>query len=98
MKKNLRYYLSLNYPIHVERMKDGMYCASISLVRGCKGYATDIAQAVEELQGVKESLFELMMEQGKTIPEPTVHLEIPVREFERLPSRKRLGRFVKTAV
>ena len=98
MKKNLQYFLSLDYPIQIERMSDGMYCAAIPLIKGCKGYASDVNAAVEELQGVKESLFELMLKQNKTIPEPIVHLEIPVREFERLPSRKRLDRFIKTAV
>ncbi len=96
MKKNLHYYLSLDYPIQIERMKDGMFCASIPLLKGCKGYASTVVNAIEELQGVKETLLDLMSEQKKNIPEPTVHLEIPVTEFQRLPSRKQLDVFVTT--
>ncbi|MBI5216230.1 MAG: type II toxin-antitoxin system HicB family antitoxin [Ignavibacteriae bacterium] len=94
MKNDIHYYLSLDYPIQIERMSDGLYCASIPLLKGCKGYAKTIVEAIEELQGVKETLLELMLEQKKTIPEPVVRLEIPVTKFQRLSSRKRLDEFV----
>lgn len=73
-----------------------MYCASIAMLSGCKGYANSPAEALEELQGVKISLLELMLEQGKTIPEPTVRLEIPVSDYSRLRNRRSLNRFVKS--
>ena len=95
MKKNIEYYLSLDYSITIDRMDDGLYCASIPLLKGCKGYGVDVGEAVEELQGVKETLLELMLEQGKSIPEPIVYLEIPVNEFNRMPARKKLDQFVK---
>ncbi len=96
MKKNLQYYLALEFPIYIERMDDGIYCASIPLLRGCKGYAATPAKAMEELDGVKESLLKLMLEQRKPIPEPTVRLEIPVSDYSRLRHRRTLDRFVKT--
>ena len=95
MKKNLQYYLSLSYPIQIERMVDGKYCSSIDLLRGCKGYADTPAEAIEELDGVKAALIELLLEQGKVIPEPIVHLEIPVSDFQRMPNKKTLRKFVK---
>ena len=95
MKKNLQYYLSLYYPIQIEQMEDGTYCASIPLLKGCKGYADTPTTAIEELDGIKEALFELMLEQGKPIPEPSVHLEIPLSDFRRMPNKQRLKRFVK---
>ena len=95
MKKSLQYYLSLDYPIHIERMEDGKYCASIPLLKGCKGYAETISEAIEELNGVKESLVELMLGQNKKIPEPSIQLEIPVSEFNRMTSRRRLKKYVK---
>jgi predicted RNase H-like HicB family nuclease len=97
MKKNLEYYLSLNYAIKIEQMSDGQYCASVPLLRGCKGYGNTPNVALQELDGVKEALIELMLEQGKDIPEPIVELEIPVSEYSRLPNRKKLSQFVKSS-
>ncbi len=77
-------------------MEDGVYSASIAMLKGCRGYADSPAEAIEELQGVKEALLELMLEQGKTIPEPTVKLEIPVSDYSRLRNRRLLNRFVKS--
>jgi predicted RNase H-like HicB family nuclease len=77
-------------------MEDGVYCASIPLLRGCKGYADSPAEAIAELQGVKESLLELMLKQGKEIPEPTVRLEIPISNYSRLRNRRSLDRFIKS--
>ncbi|MBS4028773.1 MAG: type II toxin-antitoxin system HicB family antitoxin [Ignavibacteriales bacterium] len=94
-KNNLRYYLSLDYPIHVDRMDDGQYCASIPLLKGCKGYAQTPAEAIDELAGVKEALFELLLEQGKPIPEPVVKLEIPLSQFSRFSNRQKLNQFIK---
>lgn len=92
----MRYYLGLDYPIQIERMEGGKYCASIPLLKGCKGYGDTPTEAMKELQGVKEALVELMIEQRKKIPEPSVELSIPVSEFERMPNKKRLKQFVKS--
>ncbi|MBI2427468.1 MAG: type II toxin-antitoxin system HicB family antitoxin [Ignavibacteriales bacterium] len=95
MTKNLSYYLSLDYPITIERMEDKFYSASIPLVKGCKGYGPTPGDAMEELAGTKEALFAIMLRQHKSIPEPTIKLEIPVSEFSRIPNKKRLQRFVQ---
>ncbi len=95
-KRNYQYYFNLDYPIHIERMEDGIYCASIYQLNGCKGYGKTAQEAIEELQGVKEALIELMLEQDKQIPEPLVQLEIPVSKFSKIPNRDKLKQFIKT--
>ena len=95
MKKNLNYYLSLEYPITLERMKDDVYCASIPLLAGCKGYGKTQKKALDELHGVKETLIEMLVEQRKPIPEPTIRLEIPTSIFSRIRNKKQLERFVR---
>lgn len=95
MGKKLQHYQSVEYPIQIEKMEDGKYCASIPLLKGCKGYADTPAGAIEELNGVKEALVELMREQGKPIPEPSIKLEIPVSHFARMRNRKALKKFMK---
>jgi len=95
MKKNRDYYLSLEYPITIERMEDGVYCASIPLLKGCKGYGETQKKALDELQGVKETLLEMMVEQRKPMPEPTIRLEIPTSTFSRIRNKKQLEQFVR---
>ncbi|MGH9427420.1 MAG: type II toxin-antitoxin system HicB family antitoxin, partial [Terriglobia bacterium] len=73
------------------------YCASIPLLKGCKGYADTPSEAIEELNGVKVALIELMIEQRKPIPEPSVKLEIPVSQFTRMRNRKALKKFMKAS-
>jgi predicted RNase H-like HicB family nuclease len=94
MKKNRNYYRSLEYPITIERMEDGLYCASIPLLTGCKGYGETQKKALNELHGVKEALLEMMVEQRKPIPEPTIRLEIPTSTFSRIRNKKQLEQFV----
>ena len=72
MKKNLAYYLSLDYPIITERMEDSVYCASVPLLKGCKEYGNSEKKALDELQSVKETLLEMMHNQQKPIPELTI--------------------------
>jgi predicted RNase H-like HicB family nuclease len=95
MKKNRKYYLSLEYPITIERMEDGAYSASIPLLPGCKGYGVTQNEALDELHGVKETLLEMMVEQHKPIPEPTIRLEIPTSTFSRIRNKKQLEKFVR---
>jgi predicted RNase H-like HicB family nuclease len=95
MKKKHNYYLALDYPISIERMEDGAYCASIPLLKGCKGYGETQKKALDELHGVKETLLAMMIEQRKPIPEPTIRLEIPTSTFSRIRNKKMLEQFVR---
>lgn len=76
-------------------MEDGIYCASIPLLAGCKGYGETQNKALDELRGVKETLIEMMVEQRKPIPEPTIRLEIPTSTFSRIRNKKQLEQFVR---
>jgi predicted RNase H-like HicB family nuclease len=95
VKKNISYYLKLDYSILIEPMEDGVYCASIPLLKGCKAYGETQTKALEELQGVKETLLEMMLSQRKEIPEPTIRLEIPTSQFSRIRNKKQLRRFIR---
>ncbi len=97
MKKNISYYLSLDYPVTIERMEDGDYCASIPPLKGCKAYWKTQAKALDELHGVREALVEMMFDQHKPIPEPTVRLEIPASQFSRIRNKKQLRRFIRSS-
>lgn len=95
MKKNTKHYLSLDYHVQIKRLPDGMFCAEIPLIKGCKAYGETQTEALSELEGVREALIELMLEQGKTIPEPTVQLEVPLGTFRRLRNKHKLAPFIK---
>lgn len=58
-------------------------------------YGKTAQEAMCELEEVKEAAFELMLSQGKEPPPPKIQLEIPVDEFQHIPNRKKLKRYVK---
>ncbi len=93
--KKLKEYLKYDYPIRITRKYDGMFCAEIEMIDGLCAYGKTPAQALKELEGVKEAAFELMLEQGQEPPVPSVKLEIPENVFQRMPGRKTLRQFVK---
>lgn len=75
MKKDLRYYLNLDYPIEIRKIKEnegGGYSASIPLL-GKYAFIGDgetIEEAIENLNIVKETLFKKYLKEGIPIPEP----------------------------
>jgi predicted RNase H-like HicB family nuclease len=92
--KDISYYLKLNYPVVINLLPDHQYCAEIKQITGLCAYGATMSEALEELEGVKTAAFTLMLEQGKTIPVPTVHLEIPMDAFEQLPQREQIEQFM----
>jgi predicted RNase H-like HicB family nuclease len=92
--KNLLDYERFDYPIEINSMPDGIYCAEIKAIPGLCAYGSSIIEAIDELKIVKHSAFELMLRQGKEIPVPTVHLEIPIDDFEQLPNKEQIDKFV----
>ncbi len=92
--KDVSYYMKLNYPVEIKSMPDGMYCAEFKDVPGLCAYGASMVEALEEIEMVKATAFELMMKQGKDIPLPKVHLEIPVDAFEQLPNREQMEQFM----
>jgi len=86
MQNNLDYYLSLNYPIKVERIRleeGGGYCAYIPIISrsGCIGYGETPEEALHNLEDVKKTLIKTRLELGKPVSEPSneevVYLEMP---------------------
>lgn len=92
--KALSDYMKLKYPLEIKSMPDGVYCAEIKGVSGLCAYGDTIPEAVEQLEIVKMSAFELMLKQGKDIPLPTIHLEIPVDIYEQMANKGEMAQFV----
>ncbi len=76
MKKDKKYYMSLNYPVQIEKVDEGI-CAFIPALKGCKAFGETAETALKELDAVKEGFFDVFLELGKPIPEPLIHLDIP---------------------
>ena len=75
MKKDLKYYLELNYPIEITKIPEdegGGYSASIPFL-GRNAFLSDgetIEEALKNLDIIKEENFNRMLEKGIPIPEP----------------------------
>ena len=93
MKKDKEYYISLNYPVQIEKVDD-VFCAFIPMLRGCKTFGETPEIALKELEAVKEGFFDVFLERGKSIPEPVIHLDIPYDVFRGLKQREDLEPFV----
>lgn len=80
MKKDLKYYLNLNYPIEIIKIPDdegGGYSACIPLL-GRNAFISDgetIEEALNNLEITKEENFSRMLEKGIPIPEPQGQIE-----------------------
>jgi len=88
MKKDLKYYLNLNYPIEVVKIKEedgGGYQASIPMLGrfAFVGDGDSIEEALNNLEKVKKILFKKYIDQNIPIPEPEIEEE-----------KKYSGRFV----
>ena len=93
MKKDKEYYISLNYPVQIEKVEEGS-CAFIPILRGCKAFGETPEIALRELEAVKEGFIDVFLEMGKPIPEPVIHLDIPYGVFCGLRHREELEAFV----
>ena len=69
-------YLQLHYPVEIQLLPDGMFCAEIKEIPGLCAYGASMSEALEEIEQVKATAFELMLAQGKDIPLPTMHLKL----------------------
>lgn len=75
--KNLDYYLSLNYEVLIRKMRrdeagtnEPRFIAQIPLIDGLIAEGETSQEALSNLEIVKRLAFELMLKQGKEIPEP----------------------------
>ena len=93
MKKDKKYYMSLNYPIQIEKVDEG-FCAFIPMLKGCKAFGKTSEIALKELEAVKEGFFDVFLEMRKSIPEPVIHLDIPYEIFRGMKHREELDPFI----
>ena len=93
MKKDKKYYMSLSYPVQIEKVDEGL-CAFIPVLKGCKAFGETAEIALKELDAVKEGFFDVFLELGKPIPEPLIHLDIPYEIFRGMKNREDLDPFV----
>ena len=53
MEKTKEYYMTLDYPVQIERVAGG-FCAFISVLKGCKAFGETPDKAYQEIEAVKE--------------------------------------------
>jgi antitoxin HicB len=73
MKKNLSYYLDLNYDIKIRRLTEeegGGWFAEIPLLPGCISDGETVEQLLVNIEDAKKCWFESCLESGRSIPEP----------------------------
>ncbi len=75
MKKDLEYYMGLNYPVEILKLSKedgGGYHACIPFLdkKVFVGYGDDINEALSNLNDIKEEWFETYLEKGYKISEP----------------------------
>ncbi|MFP4527450.1 MAG: toxin-antitoxin system HicB family antitoxin [Candidatus Kapaibacterium sp.] len=76
MKKDLEYYMNLDYDINIHKFSEeegGGYEASIPQLgrHSFLGVGDTIEEAIDDLNDMKEFLFEKILSEGKEIPDPT---------------------------
>jgi len=80
VKKDIKYYLNLNYPIEIVKIPDdegGGYSACIPIL-GRSSFISDgetIEEALRNLEAIKKENFQRMLDKGIPIPEPTEQSE-----------------------
>lgn len=75
MKKTIKYYMGLNYPIEISRLSQedgGGYHACIPQLGryAFQGDGETVEEALKELEISKRVMFEALIEEGVEIPEP----------------------------
>jgi len=70
MKKDLDYYLSLDYTYLIKRIKDEGYFGEIRELKGCWADGDTIDECINHLERVKKNWLEIAIEIGKEIIEP----------------------------
>jgi len=73
VRKNLDYYLNLNYPITITKDEDEgevYFEAEIPDLPGCGSYGKTIEEALNNLEEAKKLWLEVSLERGLPIPEP----------------------------
>lgn len=70
MKKNLAYYLSLDYTIRLKENEDGTYFAEIEELIGCMTEGDTKEKALSMIEDAKKAWIEVALERKIVIPQP----------------------------
>lgn len=90
MKKDLTYYLSLNYPITIETYTEGKevhYSLEIPDLPGCGAEATTLNEALEKLNDAKELWIEASLKRNLNIPELVSEDDFSGKFLLRIPTK-----------
>ena len=88
MAKDLAYYMGLDYPVEVKKIKEdegGGFFVSVPLLPGCMSDGESLEEAYDNIQEAKEEWFSSMLERGMKIPEPVEQEEYSGKFIIRLP-------------
>lgn len=88
MKKDLKYYMNLNYPTEfqkiVEQDGESYYRVTIPKLPGLIAYGDNVNEGVEELEEAKKAWFSSCLRRNVKIPEP-VHKKYSGKLLVRMP-------------
>ena len=70
MKKNLKYYLKLDYTIRHKQNEDSSYFAEIEELPGCMSEGDTKEEALEMIEDAKKAWIEVALKRKIKIPEP----------------------------
>lgn len=73
MKKDIKYYLGLNYDIKIRRLAEeegGGWVGEIPLLPGCMSDGETVEELVANVNDAKKCWLETCLETGRSIPEP----------------------------
>lgn len=90
MKKNLTYYLNLNYPITIETSsedKELHYSLEIPDLPGCGAEAKTLDEALEKLQDAKDLWISVGLKRKLPIPEPVSEDDFSGKFLLRIPTK-----------
>ncbi len=91
MKKDLEYYLSLDYPVTVHYDIEEGYYAEIELLEHCSGVGDTLGETYESVMVSKDLWIETALEDGLPVPEPEPAKEYGGRLLLRLPKSLHAG-------
>ena len=78
MKKDMSYYMSLSYPVEIQKVKEddgGGYLATIPLLSGCMSDGETVEEAYDNIEAAKAEWLGSMLERKMDIPEPVEEQE-----------------------
>ena len=70
MKKDLKYYLNLDYTIRLKQNNDKSFFAEIEELPGCMSEGDTKEEALEMIEDAKKAWLEVALKRKITIPEP----------------------------